>query len=116
MFYGCNRLKSALELHATILSEGCYAGMFSNCTRLTSVPELPATTIVNGCYSAMFMGCSSLNYVKCLATTNLNNLYYGGEGTWLGGVAASGTFIKAAGVNWITGSNGIPEGWTILEE
>lgn len=62
----------------------------------------------------MFFECTNLNYVKCLATSGIiNDNYY----NWLNGVASSGTFIKAAGVNWTTGTGyGIPSGWTVIEE
>ena len=136
MFYGCTRLATAPELPATTLADGCYSYMFYGCTRLTTAPELPATTLANGCYTSMFNGCTSittapelsattlredcyyymfnnctsLNHVKCLATDISAN---GATTNWLSGVAASGTFIKAASMtSWTTGVNGIPNGWT----
>ncbi len=116
MFYGCTNLESAPKLPATTLKDCCYFGMFINCTSLMAAPELPATTLVNSCYMAMFNGCTSLNYVKCLAT----DLGYGNTNYWLTDVAASGTFVKAAGMNdWSVGPytndnvDGIPEGWTV---
>ena len=60
----------------------------------------------------MFYGCTSLNSVTCLATdisaTDCTK-------DWLSGVASSGTFTKAAGVDWSgkTGFDGIPSGWTV---
>ena len=113
MFYGCTSLTQAPELPATTLAEWCYAFMFQGCTALTTAPELPATTLVNQCYNNMFNGCSNLNYVKSLATdiTATNALF-----KWLYGVAASGTFVKPAGVSYETGISGIPSGWTVVEE
>jgi hypothetical protein len=33
---------------------------------------------------------------------------------WVDGVASSGTFVKNSEATWyVTGDNGIPEGWTI---
>ena len=63
----------------------------------------------------MFSGCSSLNYVKCLAT---DMSAAGCTNNWLGSVAATGTFVKAAAADWsgMTTSidvAGIPEGWTV---
>ena len=61
----------------------------------------------------MFSNCTSLNYIKCLATdisapSCTNN--------WVSGVASTGTFVKAASMNdWATGSSGIPEGWSVLD-
>ena len=112
MFMGCESLTTAPELPATTLAEECYAGMFMGCTSLTTAPELPATTLAYGCYMSMFKGCSNLSSVTCLATDIsarecTNN--------WLKGVAASGTFTKAASMeNWTLDSpSGIPSGWTV---
>lgn len=89
--------------------------MFAGCTGLTSAQNLvlPATSLVVGCYRYMFQYCSNLNYIKCLATdiTAQNAL-----NSWVQGVAASGTFVKASGVSWNTGVSGIPSGWTVQEE
>ena len=36
---------------------------------------------------------------------------------WVNGVAASGTFVKAASMSsWTTGNNGIPSGWTVQDD
>lgn len=110
MFYNCTHLTTAPELPATTLATGCYYSMFAGCTHLTTAPELPATTLAMGCYYYMFSGCTNLNSVTCLATdisaTSATNY-------WLSGVAADGTFTKAAGMTgWTTGASGIPSGWT----
>ena len=136
MFQGCTSLTTAPELPATTLAEYCYAWMFYKCTSLTIVPALPATTLVNycyqrmfqgctslriapslpattlkdGCYRYMFSGCTSLNYIKCLA---INISASNCTGSWVTGVAATGTFVKPASMtSWTTGVNGIPSGWT----
>ena len=116
LFINCTGLTSAknLILPATTLVESCYENMFQNCTNLTKAPELPATTLANYCYSSMFQGCTSLNYIKCLATdisaTNCTSY-------WVEGVASSGTFVENNAMNdWTTGINGIPTGWTILDD
>ena len=113
MFYGCTSLTQAPELHATELAQYCYNQMFLGCTSLTQAPELPATTLVNYCYQFMFYNCSKLNYVKCNSTdiTATNAIYQ-----WLSGVAATGTFVKPAGVTYPSGISGIPSGWTVVEE
>ena len=86
--------------------------MFSGCSALTTAPELKATILAKSCYGSMFYDCSKLSSVTCLATdiTAEDCTAY-----WLDGVASSGTFTKAAGVNWSTGYNGIPTGWTVKE-
>ena len=112
MFNGCTSLVKAPVLPATTLAYSCYNSMFSGCTSLVKAPELPATTLANYCYQSMFQICKSLNYIKSLATdiTATNALK-----DWLAGVAATGTFVKPAGVSYVTGESGIPEGWTVEE-
>lgn len=110
MFSGCTSLVTAPALPITTLAEGCYSFMFSGCTSLVTAPELPATTLVEGCYFEMFSGCTSLNYIKMMATDIISDWLY----DWTAGVAASGTFVKNAAATWdVSGTNGIPEGWTV---
>ncbi len=109
MFDGCTALTTVSTLPATTLASQCYSFMFENCTNLVTAPELPAATLVNMCYFYMFNGCTKLTYVKCLATDiSAEDCTEG----WLNGVNASGTFVKANDVNYSTGANGIPAGWT----
>lgn len=35
---------------------------------------------------------------------------------WVDGVSSTGTFVKKAGANWQLTHNGIPSGWTVIEE
>ena len=100
-----------LILPATTLVEGCYYMMFGDCTSLTTAPVLPATTLAENCYQRMFRGCWSLNYIKCLATDiSASNCTY----RWVTGVASTGTFVKANGMNgWPNGDGGIPRDWTV---
>ena len=115
MFYGCTGLTAAPEvLPATTLASSCYNGMFYYCTGLTSAPELPATTLATSCYYQMFYGCTNLSSVICLATNISAN---GCTTNWLSGVASNGTFTKASTMNgWRTGSDGIPYGWTVVNQ
>lgn len=97
-------------LPATILSEGCYTGMFFNSTIMTA-PELPAPTLVYKCYQDMYNMCSRLNYIKMLATdiSAGNCLSY-----WVNDVASTGTFVKNPDATWdVVGGNGVPRGWTV---
>ena len=114
MFNGCTSLETAPELPATTLAQYCYSYMFYACTGLKTAPELPATTLNNYCYSSMFQGCTSLKSITCLATDiSASNC----TTNWVSGVAASGTFTKAASMtNWTTGVNGIPTGWSIVDK
>lgn len=108
-----NHPSKKLMLPATTLAINCYNYMFCGCTGLTEAPALPATTLLKNCYEGMFAGCTNLKSITCLATdisaddctTN-----------WLVGVSSTGTFTKAKGVEWPTGTGGIPEGWTVVEK
>ena len=113
MLRSCRSLTMPPALPATTLADHCYRYMFNGDTSLISAPELPATTLVNYCYANMFSYCSLLNNVKCLATSGINENNSTTE--WLSGVSSTGTFTKAAGVTWPTGTSGIPSGWTVLE-
>lgn len=113
MFYGCTSLTAAPVLPATTLTLECYYAMFNGCSSLTVAPVLPATTLTNHCYQYMFMNNSSLNTVTCLATNISANDC---TTSWLNGVAATGTFTKAASMTgWGSGANGIPSGWTVKD-
>lgn len=112
LFMSCTALTEATELPVTELKEQCYRAMFYSCTNLTTAPELPAATLVTGCYNQMFDACSKLNYIKCLAT---NISASNSRLNWVRNVASSGTFVKAASMtSWPTGTNGIPSGWTVV--
>ena len=114
MFNGCTSLATAPELPATTLAQYCYYQMFKGCTSLSVAPELPATTLVKYCYYGMFSGCTNLNSITCLATDkSASNC----TSAWVSGVAANGTFVKAATMNdWTTGLSGIPNGWTVQND
>ena len=114
MFNSCTGLTTAPELPALNLASNCYNSMFSNCRNLTTAPELPATTLANDCYNGMFSNCLSLTSITCLATDISASSSTTG---WVVGVAASGTFTKAANMtSWPTGNNGIPSGWTVIDK
>ena len=114
MFEGCKSLATAPAiLPATTLADSCYDSMFQGCTSLTTAPALPANTLASYCYWGMFDGCSSLSYIKCLAT---NISAYRCREYWVRGVAATGTFVKNPNMTWTTGKDGIPEGWTVVND
>ncbi|MBP3679782.1 MAG: hypothetical protein J6I70_05655 [Bacteroidaceae bacterium] len=115
LFEGCVQLTSAPELPATDLAEYCYFAMFKDCTSLTVAPVLPATTLTNQCYREMFSGCENLSSITMLTTEDVEE-YSGRLLSWVYGVAANGTFTKAASVTIPTGISGIPEGWTVVEQ
>lgn len=98
-------------LPATTLAYRCYGDMFYGCTSLTTAPVLPATQLAQSCYSNMFQNCSKLNYIKMLATDiSATDCLF----KWVDGVASTGTFVKNKNATWnVTGSSGVPSGWTI---
>lgn len=113
MFKGCTSLTTAPALPATTLASSCYVSMFEGCTSLSASPVLPAPTMVGGCYTTMFYGCSNLSRIDCYATNpsitgTWDNPY---TRSWVDGVAASGTFVKAPSATWEIGVNGIPTSW-----
>ena len=113
MFNTCTSLTTAPELPATTLTRDCYQMMFQNCTSLTTAPVLPATTLSQGCYGYMFDGCRSLNYIKAMFLTEPSSSSTR-TSNWVRNVAASGTFVKNSAAEWdLTGSSGIPSGWTV---
>ena len=114
MFKDCKALIVAPKLPATTLINGCYASMFSGCSNMEVAPELPAPTLANTCYWRMLEKCPKLNFIKCLAT---NISATSSHASWVSGVAATGTFIKADNAtSWTTGVNGIPSGWNAYTE
>ena len=115
MFRLCSGLTSAPVLCATTMASTCFENMFDGCNSLTKAPDLLASNInVFGCYSYMLINCPNLNYIKCLS--NAGNNPNNATNQWVTNVAANGTFVKKAGVSWSTGINGIPSGWTVVEE
>jgi len=113
MFSGCNSLTTAPTLPATTLAQSCYQNMFRDCTSLTTALILPAPKLEYACYSSMLRGCSNLNNITMLATniSAIDCLY-----NWVNGVSATGTFTKDANTTIPTGTSGIPEGWTVINQ
>lgn len=113
MFRGCKGLVTPPKLPATTVINRCYDTMFYGCTSLTTAPELPATTLATRCYNGMFSDCTKLEYIKCLATDISANYCLT---NWVIGVAASGTFVKAASMtSWPAGVSGIPNNWIVQD-
>ena len=115
LFRSCTALYDAenLLLAATTGEQRTtYESMFRGCTNLEKGPTILLNTFGYADARNMFNGCANLNYIKCLATSGFsgNNIQ-----NWTNGVAAAGTFVKKAGVEWPSGASGIPTGWTVIE-
>ena len=140
LFEGCHSLTKAPVLPATTLADGCYDSMFYYCDSLTEAPVLPATTRAAYCYESMFShssltkspvltitpldtycyrymfdGCGSLNEVHCQMPSTITGLTRYTE-YWLRNVSPTGTFYTNADANWTSGEDGIPEGWSRVNE
>ena len=112
--FGSTLLTTAPELPATTLADGCYGAMFISCTSLTTAPELPATTLTEMCYAMMFQNCKNLNYIKMLATDITASMALT---RWVKNVSSTGTFVKNTNMDTLpSGENGIPVGWTVVNE
>ena len=111
MFGSCDALTTAPELPATTLAKSCYSNIFYYCEALTTAPELPATTLADDCYYSMFYNSYKLNYIKAMFTTTPSSAY---TENWVSGVSPTGTFVKNSAATWnVTGTYGIPSGWTV---
>ena len=114
MFKGCSSMTTSnITINATNTVTACYEEMFNGCTSLRNAPALPATVIASWAYYQMFNGCSNINSMTCLATEGFDT--YNAVTNWTNGVAANGTFTKAANATWPTGASGIPQGWTVVD-
>ena len=114
MFYNCSAMTTVMdELPATTLADSAYTQMFFNCSGFTTAPMLPALTVSVAGYYRMFYYAKKVNSITCLAT---NKTATNAVGSWVTGVASSGTFTKNANMTgWSRGGNGIPTNWTILD-
>lgn len=114
MFKGCTSIIDAsmitIESVVTInnVTDHCYE-MFYGCSNLINGPIITCTTDFDG--YLMFCHCNKLISVTCLQTGTGSIQHY----KWLENVSSTGTFTKASGANWSSGSWGIPTGWTVIE-
>ena len=113
MFNGCSSLVNPPEIKATTMGQSCCWSMFRDCISLETAPELLAANLNSYCYGQMFSGCTSLNYIKMMGSGNYSDNFFM---NWVYGVANSGTFVKRSTYPISTGVNGIPSGWTVINE
>ena len=113
MFNSCTSLTTPPEISLTKLANHCCYTMFGSCSSLKISPILHSTILAENCYTRMFEYCKSLSKISMFATDIslkecLNN--------WVKGVSSLGTFVKAKDVEIPSGTSGIPNGWTVIEE
>ena len=112
LFYGQTSLYDVSLLRFDLISgsDTGFTSMFYNCSNIESITCDVENLNIQNCTQYMFYNCSKLSYMNFSKTIN-PGVYYG----FSVGVAANGTFVKKAGVSWLSGSNGIPSGWTVIE-
>jgi hypothetical protein len=115
MFYGCTSMTTGPEeLPAEYLPAKCYASMFYNCTSLVNAPEIFATSWESGTTAQvmrqMFNNCKALNWMKVHFTTWPSST---ATMNWVGGVPATGTFVKPTALTETFNTRTIPTGWTV---
>ena len=113
MFESCNIVNANFVFPIENIPNYCFLKTFSGCSHLVKAPDILSTTLLSGwrVIEAMFNACSSLTSVKCLVTDTsaFSNSY------WMRSVSRTGTFYKRRGIEWPTGEDGIPSGWTVVE-
>ena len=121
MFMNCTNLtEPPSELPAETTIDRCYYQMFQGCTLLTKSPKILAKIDSTGSMAQMFYQCSSLKSIEC-AMTNIdrkgNKVDALGWNNGVTGVASIGTFTKPKDSVYSTSSiNGIPSGWTVVNQ
>ena len=120
MFSGCVNLIKAPEFTASkSLSAWAHAYMFQNCYSLQEI-TLPFNTVGQSSYAFMFRNCKKLKKIKC-GLTSLDKGTGGSLPTcqnWMDGTPEIGEFIVPTGYSgiWPRTENGVPSGWTIIEQ
>ena len=117
MFEGCINLEEPIEINFTTLADQCCFRMFCmdrnnkiTTPKMTKSPILRCATGDSKCYEEMFKGNGNLIEVTCLKTDDTNAF-----SNWLSNTSSTGTFKKASGASWSTGTSGIPSGWTVVD-
>lgn len=117
MFYNCRNLVDVpFSLHITSDSSTYwyrFYQMFYGCTSLVKAPTIitDVTSFDSQAFNGMYGGCTNLNYIKFITPSGTISTNY--FGSWVNGVASSGTFVKHPNATWTTGTSGIPSGWTV---
>lgn len=143
-FRGCTSLTKAPELPAKVMANSCYSSMFEGCTSLSKPPSVLNVNGVEGsCFQRMFCmsrtsmvtsamkytpkmygsyntatfaqqmfcGNGSLETVECYMTKTSGDF---SQTNWMQYTNSTGTFKKLSTQTFVSGVNGIPDGWTVL--
>ena len=121
MFRGCTGISGTAKVEVShVGGSGFLDQMFYGCSSLNraEITGLDGGNMILNSYSqgmsSMFRNCTVLNYIKCMAqyTGGTNNI---SMSSFTSSVASTGTFVKATGQNWTTGTSGIPTNWIVEE-
>lgn len=142
-FRGCYYLTTApKEILATTLGTGCMSHTFQGCSAMTTTPLLYASVFTNSSINGMFESCKNITslefvntiqsitnyaaYYCCSGCINLSRIKVNLDssitnvsrafGNWVANVSSTGTFITNEPSLWPSGTSGIPEGWTIIQD
>lgn len=118
MFSCCtNLLEPPQELNIETCSSNSFAYMFVNCSSLLKSPyiRISANKITKKTqFESCFMNCSALGEITC--TGRPINVMQSPTNWVLGVTRTDGTFHTTEGTGWSTGNNGIPKGWTRVND
>ena len=115
-FRDCKAVKEAPAFYSGATPVSAYQNAFLGCSGLESA-VLPSETLSNRSYYRMFSGCTSLKYIELNALTgNTGSTSDSSFYQWVGGVPTGGTIVKRCELNLPSGSNGIPNGWTVVDD
>lgn len=112
MFNGCTSLTSALPICDFNTPSYSFQRMFANCTSLINSPGILTNTVSSpSAFTSMFASCSNLQNVCINLSKPDNNQSYDFP-NWLQGTSSNGT-IYAPFNSFVSGVNGLPEGWNV---
>jgi hypothetical protein len=113
-FEDCTSLVTAPTFESvTTVGDSGFSNCFIKCTSLVTAPRFEnVTTVGNNGFYIIFYNCTSLQvvYTPNVTTWNTSNFK-----NWLFNVPPSGVIYKPANLTIPTGTNGVPEGWTIVD-
>ncbi len=115
-FINCTSLVTAPTFE-NVISVGRYGlqSCFQGCTSLVTAPNFRNLTSASEiyCFRNCFSNCISLGIIIAPRPSSWSTSYFT---DWVKDIPSTGTFYKKKGLEIPTGTSGIPEGWTVVEE
>ena len=115
-FNNCISLVTAPTFeNLTYSSTQTFQNCFTGCKSLITTPNFRKIITVSSSssFDNCFKNCTSLKNIIAPRPSSWTTTYFN---NWVQGVPAGGTFYKKSGLSIPTGTGGIPEGWTVIEE